>query len=347
MLPPHLGSPVSLLPQRQDCPRSSLFSYLTWSATLPGSSPRFLHSLLKSASGCIDIAPTGHTLSHTPHPLQKSMFIHLSFSVRLYRASGHCSQHFGQDMHLFRSRMGHAHHRPVSTSLADAPHAIVRGGLLPALRLAHASTASSRPRRMALQLAQARDGKLLHFSCKVIGDGFCRNVCKEVRALRGGAFGLFCPSSPSVILSRRLQGLASVKASFCWSACASSGIRDIRHRARSLRTDPELATMVGSTMTTMFGFSTLQRRRMEYPTLLYAHRSTLTFCPYSGMPGMLALFKRTSASIADALLRLPATSCHLTSVFSSFRFHNYPPSILCFKSTNHKSCRKTKNGALQ
>ena len=131
MRPPHPGSLVSSLRRRQGCRKSSLFSYLTWSATLPGSSPCSLFSLPKSASWCIEIALTGHTCAHTPHPLQKNMLIphtRPSSSVCI-EASGHCSQHFKQEMHLSGSSTGRMLlHRPVSTSSAVAPHAIVPRG---------------------------------------------------------------------------------------------------------------------------------------------------------------------------------------------------------------------------
>ena len=130
MLPPHLGSPVSLLPQRQDC-RVISFLLSDMVCDPPRIFPRFLHSLLKSASGCIDIAPTGHTLSHTPHPLQKNMFIRSPFLLRpsLSRRRDTAASISGRICTCSGQGWGRMlRHRPVSTSLADAPHAIVPGG---------------------------------------------------------------------------------------------------------------------------------------------------------------------------------------------------------------------------
>ena len=103
--------------------------------------------------------PYGTYLVTYPAPFaEKHVYpVHLSFSVRLYRGVGTLQPAFQAGYALVRSRMGRMLRQTCLDILADAPHAIVPGDVLPALRLAHASTASSRPRRMALRLASSTE----------------------------------------------------------------------------------------------------------------------------------------------------------------------------------------------
>jgi hypothetical protein len=92
------------------------------SPTFPGSLPRLAPSgvsPVKSDSGRIDIASTGHSAAHIPQPLQKNSFIPQTrpdSSVNIDE-SGHCTQHFRQDTHFAESITGRMlRQRPVSTA---------------------------------------------------------------------------------------------------------------------------------------------------------------------------------------------------------------------------------------